>query len=55
MILTTKTPGLNIDNQWSNLTHVIHDQVDHKDLTLQMIAKMKLIIELHEYLLENVD
>ncbi len=46
---------MNIDNQLNNLTHVVHDQVDHKDLTFQMIAKMKLITKLHEYLLENVD
>jgi len=55
MILTGIIPRLNIDNQPSNLTQVINDQVDPKDLALQMIFKMKLIIELHESLLENVD
>ncbi len=55
MIMTWRIPRLNIDNQLSNLTHVVNDQVDPKDLTLQMIVKMKLIIELHESLLENVD
>jgi hypothetical protein len=53
--MTWRIPRLNIDNQLSNLTHVVNDQVDPKDLTLQMIVKMKLIIELHESLLENVD
>jgi hypothetical protein len=55
MILTERTPRLNISNQLSNLTHDVNDQVDPEDLTLQMITKMRLIIELHESLLENVD
>lgn len=55
MILTERTPRLNISNQLSNLTHDVNDQVDLEDLTLQMITKMRLIIELHEPLLENVD
>lgn len=50
-----RIPRLNIDNQLSNLTQVVNDQVDIEDLTLQMIAKMKLITKLHESLLENVD
>jgi hypothetical protein len=55
MILIGKIPRLSIDNQLSNLTQVVNDQVDIEDLTLQMIAKMKLITKLHESLLENVD
>jgi hypothetical protein len=46
---------LSIDNQLSNLTQVVNDQVDLEDLILQMIAKMKLITKLHESLLEDVD
>jgi len=50
-----KTSRLSIDNQLNNLTQVVNDQVDPEDLTLHMIVKMKLIIKLHEFLLENVD
>jgi hypothetical protein len=55
MILMGKTSRLSIDTQLNNLTHVVNDQVDLEDLTLHMIIKMKLIIKLHESLLENVD
>jgi hypothetical protein len=54
MTLTRKTPKLRIYNQLSNLTQAVNDQVDSKDLTLQMTTKMNLITELHEFLLENV-
>ncbi len=56
MILMGRTPRFSIDNQLSNLTQVVNDQVDLEDLTtLQMIAKMKLITKFHESLLENGD
>lgn len=35
MIIMGRTLRLNIDNQSSNLTQVVNDQVDLEDLTLQ--------------------
>jgi hypothetical protein len=50
MILTGKTLRLTIDNQLSNLTQMVDDQVVPKDMALQMISKMELVVQLHESL-----
>lgn len=55
VIMTNKTPRLTIDNRLSSLTWIVEIQIANEEMALQMVSKMKLVAQLHEYLLQNVD
>ncbi len=55
MILTNRTPRLTIDNWLRNLTQIVEDYITNEEMELQMVFKMKLVVQLHEALLQNVD
>jgi hypothetical protein len=55
MIMTNRTPRLTIDNRLSSLTHIMEGRIVHEEMSLHMVSKMKLVVQLHESLLQNVD
>jgi hypothetical protein len=55
MIMTNMTPRLTIDNRLNNSTQIVEDRIVHEEMALHMVFKMKLVAQLHESLLQNVD
>jgi hypothetical protein len=55
MILIGRTPRLKADNYLHSLTAVVDDTTDAKITTEQFMHKMKLIANIHENLLLNVE
>jgi len=55
MIMTGCTPHLTADNYLHSLTTVIDDIVDVEIVTTQFLQKMKLIANIHENVMFNVE
>jgi len=55
MILTSRTPRLRADNYLHALTIVINDDVDVEVVAAQFLQKVKLIANIHENVLLNVE
>jgi hypothetical protein len=55
MILTKCTPRLRTNNYLHSLTAVVDDIVDARTIMEQFLQKMKLIANIHEHVLFNVE
>jgi len=55
MILTRRTPRLNVDNSLNSLIKIVDDHMELKDVFLHMVKKMELVACLHDSLLENLE
>jgi hypothetical protein len=55
MVLIGRTPRFTCDNGLSAFTNVEKDELTLEEMTQLMVEKLKLIFNMHSYVLENVD
>ncbi len=55
MVLTGRSPRLRADNCLDNLTNVIDDTSTEEDMAAQFLEKVRLIANIHEHVLLNVE
>jgi transposase InsO family protein len=55
MVLIGRTPRFTCDNGLSTFTNVEKDELTLDEMTQLMVEKLKLIYEMHSFVLENVD
>jgi hypothetical protein len=55
MILTRRTPRLNVNNSLNSLIKIVVAHMELKDVASHMVKKLELVASLHESLLENLE
>jgi hypothetical protein len=55
MVLTRRTPRFTCDNGLYAFTNVQKDELTLNEMMQLMVEKLKLIFDMHSYVLENVD
>ncbi len=55
MVLTGRTPRLTCDNGLFAFINVEKDELTMEEMTQLMVEKLKLIYDMHSFVLENVD
>jgi hypothetical protein len=55
MVLIGRTPRLTCDNGLSTFTNVEKDEFTLDKMTQLMVEKLKLVYDMHSFVLENVD
>ncbi len=55
MVLTGRTPRFTCDNSLTTFINVEEEELTLEEMTLLMVEKLKLISNMHSFMLENVD
>jgi hypothetical protein len=55
MVLIGRTPRLTCDNNLATFTNVEKEEFTLEEMTQLMVEKLKLISNMHSFVLENVD